>query len=348
VSAIAVDNVPFTNGGLDAGGRSYSGELLGASQNVSATLFSLGPMGAPDAVSGQTVTLPAGRFTSLKMLATGANGNQPGQTFTVTYTDGTTTTFTQSLSDWYTPQNYTGESKAVTTNYRDDSTGTTEGSVFYLYGYSFALNSAKTVKSVALPQNRNVVVMAITLAGATTSAAAAQVDLSKAFNGVGITSDGKAFTGGLDGVGYAYSGSLLQTTETFNSVQFQLGAPDKANVVTGAGNTITLPAGNYSSLLLLATGVNGAQLSQTFKVTYSDGSSATFTQSLSDWFYPSNYPGEVTALTMPYRNAASGVKDNRTFELYEYTFALSNTKTVSSIALPPGSNVKVFAIALQP
>jgi hypothetical protein len=127
-----------------------------------------------------------------------------------------------------------------------------------------------------------------------------------------------------------------------------LGAPDKANVVTGAGNTITLPAGNYSSLLLLATGVNGAQLSQTFKVTYSDGSSATFTQSLSDWFYPSNYPGEVTALTMPYRNAASGVKDNRTFELYEYTFALSNTKTVSSIALPPGSNVKVFAIALQP
>jgi hypothetical protein len=109
-----------------------------------------------------------------------------------------------------------------------------------------------------------------------------------------------------------------------------------------------LPAGNYSSLLVLATGVNGAQLAQPFKVTYSDGSSTTFTQSLSDWFSPSNYPGEVTALAMPYRNAAGGVKDNRTFELYEYAFNLNNGKTVSSIALPAGTNVKVFALTLKP
>jgi hypothetical protein len=48
-------------------------------------------------------------------------------------------------------------------NYRDNSTGTLDERVLYLYGYSFALNSAKTVKSIALPQNRNVVVLAITL-----------------------------------------------------------------------------------------------------------------------------------------------------------------------------------------
>jgi len=65
---------------------------------------------------------------------------------------------------------------------------------------------------------------------------------------------------------------------------------------------------------MLATGVNGAQLSQTFKVTYSDGTSATFTQSLSDWFTPGKYAGEVTALSMPYRNTASGAKDNRPFD----------------------------------
>ena len=34
----------------------------------------------------------------------------------------------------------------------------------YLYGYSFAINSAKTVKSITLPNNRNVVVLAIDLA----------------------------------------------------------------------------------------------------------------------------------------------------------------------------------------
>jgi hypothetical protein len=50
-------------------------------------------------------------------------------------------------------------------NYRDNSTGTTDGEVFHLYGYSFALNSAKTVRSITLPQNRNAVVLAITLAG---------------------------------------------------------------------------------------------------------------------------------------------------------------------------------------
>jgi hypothetical protein len=348
VSGSAVDNLPFTSGGLDSLGRSYSGVLLGASQSVNGTSFSLGPMGLPDAVSGQTVALPAGQFTSLKMLATGVNGNEPGQTFAVTYTDGTTSAFTQSLSDWYTPQSYPGESEAVTTNYRDNSTGTMDGRVFYLYGYSFTLNSAKTVRYIALPQNRNVVVLAITLAGSANVAGAAQVDLSKAFNGVGITSDGKTFTGGLDGLGNAYSGSLLQGTQTFNGALFQLGAAGQSDVVSGSSAAIALPAGKYSSLALLGTGVNGAQLSQSFKVTYSDGTSTTFTQNLSDWFTPGNYPGEVTAVTMPYRNTASGAKDNRPFELYGYSFNLNNSKTVTSITLPANTNVKVFAMELKP
>jgi len=348
VSGSAIDYAPFTNGGLDAGGRSYSGMLLGASQNVGGTIYSLGPMGASDAVSGGTVTLPAGQFTSLKLLATGVNGNQTGQTFTVTYSDGSTAVFTQSLSDWATPANYSGESTAVATGYRDNSVGTVQDSTYNLYGYSFSLNGAKTVRSIALPANRNVVALAITLAGSVTPSATVQADLSKAFNGIGITSDGKAFTGGLDGLGYAYSGSLLQSTEVLGGIPFQLGAADKVNVVSGASGAIALPAGKYSSLLALGTGVNGAQLAQPFKVTYTDGSTVTFTQSLSDWFTPGNYAGEAIALAMGYRNTASGAKDSRPFMLYEYTFSLNNTKTVSSISLPAGSNVKVFAIGLKP
>jgi subtilase family serine protease len=171
VSGSAVDSLPFSSGGLDAGGRSYSGILLGASQNVAGTEFRLGPMGAPDAVSGQAPALPAGKFTTLKLLATGVNGSQASQTFTVAYTDGSTTTFTQNLSDWCVSQNYAGESQAVTMNYRDNSTGTMDARTLYLYGYAFALNSAKTVSSITLPQNRNVVVLAITLTGGTNAAA---------------------------------------------------------------------------------------------------------------------------------------------------------------------------------
>ncbi len=170
LSGIAVDNLPFTGGGLDAGGRSYSGVSLGASQNVGSVLYGLGPMGAPDAVSGQTVTLPSGKFTTLKILASGVNGNQTGQTFTVKYTDGTTTQFTQNMSDWCNAQNYPGEAQAVPMNYRDNSTGTVDVRILYLYGYSFNLNSTKTVSSISLPQNRNVVVLAMTLTGGTNAA----------------------------------------------------------------------------------------------------------------------------------------------------------------------------------
>ncbi len=348
VAASAVDSFPFTNGGLDALGRSYSGVALGASQSVAGTVFSLGPMGVPGAVSGQKVALPTSQFTTLKLLATGVNGNQPAQPFTVTYTDGTTSSFAQSLSDWYTPQNYAGESKAVSTTYRDNSTGTTDGRTFYVYGYSFNLNAGKAVQSISLPQNRNVVVLAITLVGTGNLVAAVQVDLSKTFTGIGITSDGKPFTAGMDGLGNAYSGSLLPAIITFNNTQFQFAGADRPNVVSGTSAAIALPAGKYSTALLLAAGVNGAQLAQPFKVTYTDGSSVTFTQSLSDWFYPANYSGEITAFVMPYRNAANGTRDNRKFELYQYTFALNNTKTVSTITLPANNNVKVFAVTLTP
>jgi hypothetical protein len=165
IPGTAVDTVPFLGGGLDNGGRSYSGLLVGSSLVVGGIAFSMGPMNASAAVSGKTVTLPAGQYATLKLLATGLNGNQPGQAFTVNYTDGSKSTFTQSLSDWYTPQNYPGESTAFAMPYRDNSTGTIDGRTFELYDYSFALNSGKTVSSIVLPDNRNVAVLAMTLAG---------------------------------------------------------------------------------------------------------------------------------------------------------------------------------------
>jgi hypothetical protein len=91
------------------------------------------------------------------------NGNQASQVFTVTYTDRTTSSYTQSLSDWYSPQSYTGESDAVKMTYRDTSSGGKDSRTFYLYDYAFSLNNAKTVQSVQLPSNANVQVIALTL-----------------------------------------------------------------------------------------------------------------------------------------------------------------------------------------
>ena len=111
--------------------------------------------------SNVTLPLPAGNYTTLSLLGAGVNGNQANQVFTVNYTDGTSTSFTQSLSDWFTPQNYPGESKALTMPYRLNLNGTLDNRTFYLYGYSFALNPAKTVASLTLPKTGNVVVLAV-------------------------------------------------------------------------------------------------------------------------------------------------------------------------------------------
>ena len=47
--------------------------------------------------------------------------------------------------------------------YRIAPSGAASNGPVYLYGYSFAINSAKTVKSITLPNNRNVVVLSIDL-----------------------------------------------------------------------------------------------------------------------------------------------------------------------------------------
>ncbi len=162
-SGIVTDGTTFTGGGLDGGGRSFSASLLGSAQTVGGVRFNLGPANAADAVDNATISLSVGQFSALKMLATGVNGNQASQAFTLTYTDNTTQSFTQSVSDWAHPQNFAGESIAVTMAHRDISDGTTQVRTVNLFAYGFAVNNTKAVKSITLPNSRNVVVLAITL-----------------------------------------------------------------------------------------------------------------------------------------------------------------------------------------
>ena len=350
VSGIDNSGSADTNGGLDTHGYSYAGALLGSTVTWAGLSFDLGAAGGADAASGTTLALTQGNYSTLNLLASGVNGAQPGQTFVVTYTDGTTTTITQSLSDWYTPQNYAGESKAVTMAYRLTATGAQDNRTFYLYGYSFAINSAKTVKSVTLPNNRNVVVLAATLSGTTTTttppAGTTAVSLSAFANVRGDFNNGSPVTnGGLDTHGFAYSANLLGTSATWSDTTFSLGAAGAADAASGV--TIALPAGSFSSVKLLATAVNGSQAAQSFVVTYTDGTTTTVTQSLSDWYSPQGYSGESSAVTMAYRLTATGAEDNRTFHLYGYSLAINSAKTVKSLTLPNNRNVVVLAATLS-
>jgi hypothetical protein len=344
VNAVDSNGSPVPNGGIDGAGFAYSASLLGSSLTWSGAAFTIAGPGAAGAVSNATVALPAGNYSTLLLLATGVQGNQPNQNFVVTYTDGSSTTFTQSLSDWFTPQGYPGETVALAMPYRLTATGALDNRTFNLYGYSLALNAAKTVQSIKLPPNRDVVVLAINL---TNKALPVTASLAAAANVNAVDSNGSPVpNGGIDGAGFAYSANLLGSSLTWSGATFTIAGPGGAGAVSNA--TVTLPAGNYSTLLLLATGVQGNQPNQNFVVTYTDGGSTTFTQSLSDWFTPQGYTGETVALAMPYRLTATGAEDIRTFNLYGYAFALNNTRTVQSIKLPGNRDVVVLGVTLVP
>ena len=151
--------------GLDGGGAAYSGTLTGQSLTWQGVPFQLGLPDVPNAVScrGQALTLPAGHYAGLWLLGAAINGGQNAQTMTVTYTDGTTADLAQNFSDWFQPAHFPGESEAVKSAYRNTADGEKDPRTFYAYSYGFALNPQKTVKSLTLPDNDSVKILAVTL-----------------------------------------------------------------------------------------------------------------------------------------------------------------------------------------
>jgi hypothetical protein len=185
-------------------------------------------------------------------------------------------------------------------------------------------------------------------AGVGTTGLGTIVDLSTEFNVDGIYTDGSTYsTGGLDGTGYSYSANLLSTSRVYNSVLVNFGAANVMDAVGCTAQVVALPAGQFSSLTIFGTGVEGSQKSQTFTVHYTDGTSSQFVQSFSDWFTPQKFHSESEAVAMAYRNFDNGTKDKRTFNLYAYRFALNSTKTVQSVVLPNNPKVLVLAATLK-
>ncbi|HLW84568.1 MAG TPA: hypothetical protein VKR60_05085 [Candidatus Sulfotelmatobacter sp.] len=180
LNGIFTDGTTFTTDGVDHSGYAYSSKLLTPNQIFNGVQFNFGTANQLDAVfgAGQLIRLPAGQFASLHLLGAAVYGPVLNQAITVTYSDGSTSEFTQSFGDWCScnasPGEQAGESLAVVMPYRESGKGTQDNQESYLFGYSFALNRAKTVQSLTLPDNRDVIFLAATLtaAGAGTQVAA--------------------------------------------------------------------------------------------------------------------------------------------------------------------------------
>ena len=341
----AIANAGTANAGIGGDGYGYAAALLGTALTWNGENFSLGSAGAPSAATSTTISLPAGSFSALTFLGTGIYGNQGAQNFVVTYTDGTTTVLTQSLSDWSAAQNYPGESMASSMAYRITPSGATGAGTWNLYAYQIALNAAKTVKSLTLPANKNVVVLAVDLIAPAAVGGVTSVNLSAADTLYGIANNGTA-NGGIGNDGYSYSATLTGSGLYWSGASFALGAASAPSAAANA--TIALPSGNDASLSFLATAIYGNQPLQNFVVTYTDGTTTTLSQSISDWGSPQHYGGESVVATMAYRISPTGAPQAGFWNLYGYSMTLNGTKTVKSLTLPANAHVAVFGVDLVP
>ncbi len=145
---------------FDGGGFSYSATGLanagltpGGTVNADGLTFTWPSVaaGAPDNVlaAGQIIVMSgkAGQ-TTLGLLGSASNGVSHG-TIAIFYTDGTSSTATVSLNDWAGgPGN--GNTAVATMPYRNSASGS-QSITMYIYASTVAVDPAKTVESVVLP-----------------------------------------------------------------------------------------------------------------------------------------------------------------------------------------------------
>lgn len=164
VTAIYKRGTKFNAGaGADGGGYAFAEETLGGEQLGDGVVFRIGPPNAPDAVSAKTIKLPGGHYASIRLLATAVRGNQRQQVFTINYADGSSETPSLNLTDWAASSTYRRENEGIEVPYRLTGNGNVDDNPFHLWSYTLETDSAKELKSISLPENRNVLVIGVTL-----------------------------------------------------------------------------------------------------------------------------------------------------------------------------------------
>ena len=338
-TGITTDGTWILGDGFDTLGQTYSWEALGSGKPVpfGNVAFTFGLPNQPHTIiaKGQTIPVPQGDYDSVNLAGASVYyGAQPNLTFTLNYTDGTTGTWTQSISDWANPLNFPGEQSLALSYYNRNDATKGQQSV-NVYGYSQTLEKGKTLASITLPNNPNVRFLDIQMGRSATT--------------TGVVVDGSRFVGGLDGQGNAYSWEALGSGKAipFGKVAFDVGAPNQPHAIAMAAQTIAVPQGNYRTLNLAATAVNGPRQDRLFKLLFTDGSTDSWVQSISDWASPQNYAGETKIATMDYRNKGDGTRDSRSVYLYGYSRAIPQGKTLKSVTLmQTDARVKIIDIKM--
>jgi len=356
---ISTDGTSFATNGLDDNGYAYSWQAMGnaatGGMRVGSLLawngvtFNLAVPNQPNSfwAAAQTINVAQGGYNTLNLAGAGVNGSQQNQPIRLNFTDGSSVVWTQSFSDWGSPQNYGHEAIVSTQSYRNTSTGGTNQFTNHIYGYSYSIPVGKTLASITLPYNTNVRLLDVQMSNST------PVNLSGAYTSWGIANGNTQVANrqGFDGGGYYYYSGNLQSTVSWSGATFNFGPVPNSNngqnnFVQAKGQTISLPQGDYGWLYLAGAAANGSQQNQQITLTFTDGTTDGWTQSFSDWTGPQNYAKEAIIQKQPNRVNQVGNVHSETNYVYGYAYQIPAGKTIASIKLPNNANVGILGMTM--
>jgi beta-glucosidase len=325
--------------------------------------------GTPDNVvaAGQTVAL-SGSGTDLGFLGASQNGTATGSV-TVNYADGTSQTYSLNMADWYANSPAVGNDLLTTTsswNFQSNSLGPHPVSVYFA---SVPLAPGKQVSSVTLPTvagaggTTAMHIFAMAVGNGTPTTGAPYSSLSAAYDNVGITDNSDPAPGNFDGTGDSFSSEALAAgtptaltpggQATFGGTTFTwpsaVGTPDD---VIADGQTIDV-SGSGTDLGFLGAGAFGSA-SGTGTITYTDGTTQSFSIIMADWYNNASVAGDEVATTTSSWNFSSSTQVTHPVSIYFASVPLEAGQTVASVTLPSvssgvGDNINamhIFAIAV--
>ncbi len=369
----AFNNVGISDDSDEAGanyddvGDSFSAQALaagtpnaltpGAKVTIGQTTFTWPNVatGTPDNVvtSGQTVDL-SGHGSDLGFLGSSQNGTASG-TVTVNYTDGSSKSFNLNMADWFSNAPAVGDQLATTTsswNFQENSLGPHPVSIYFA---SVPLEQNKTVESVTLPilnlagGTTAMHIFAMAIGNGTATIGAPFPSLAAAYDNAGISDNSNPAAADFDGTGDSFSAEALAAgtptpltaggQATIGGVPFTwpsvVGGPD--NVIAD-GQIIDMSGSGNELGFLGSAGFGAATGSGT--ITYTDGSTQSYSISMADWYNDAPVSGDQIATTTTTWNFSSSTQTPHPVSVYFASVPLDPNKTVASVTLPTvGSGV---------
>ncbi|MBC8060089.1 MAG: discoidin domain-containing protein [Clostridiaceae bacterium] len=155
----------LSDGNFDGGGGNFDADVMPQTFNVQNFSFTLGSMKDGDKnvfqCDGSSIDLPQEKTTDLYLLETATQGNQTGN-FTVNYADGTSETKSITMTDWCNSTVAAPESVALKMDHRIYG-GQSQNKGVNLYLNSIKVDGTKAIKSLTVPNNKNMKIFALTL-----------------------------------------------------------------------------------------------------------------------------------------------------------------------------------------